>query len=130
MKVRYLGQDMVALCRGKIYDVIGVENGWYRIMTEIGEDYLFPPESFVAVKESGNEAELLRGVVDGLLAHACGVMRHDDPREDPTLHKGRCLACREMLDIVTAELQANGIPPEDYGLGADSEKMLNPRHKT
>ena len=49
MKVRYMGRDLVAMRQGKVYDVISVENGWYRIMTEIGEDYLFPPEMFEIV---------------------------------------------------------------------------------
>ena len=49
MKVRYVGRDLVAMRQGKVYDVISVENGWYRIMTEIGEDYLFPPEMFEIV---------------------------------------------------------------------------------
>ena len=50
MRVRYIGKDTVALENGKEYDVISVENGWYRIMTEIDEDYLFPPSSFEVVE--------------------------------------------------------------------------------
>ena len=46
LKVRYKGKDMVAMQQGKIYPVIAIEKGWYRIMTEINEDYLFPPEAF------------------------------------------------------------------------------------
>ena len=46
MKVRYIGPDRVAIEHGKIYDVISIEKGWYRIMTEIEEDYLFPPKAF------------------------------------------------------------------------------------
>ena len=49
MKVKYIGKDLVALKRGKVYNVISVEKGWYRIMTEIGEDYLFPPNAFEIV---------------------------------------------------------------------------------
>ena len=49
MKVKYIGKDLVAMKQGKIYEVLSVEKGWYRIMTEIGEDYLFPPEVFEAV---------------------------------------------------------------------------------
>ena len=49
MKVKYIGKDLVAMTQGKIYDVISVEKGWYRVMTEIGEDYLFPPEAFEIV---------------------------------------------------------------------------------
>ncbi|MDE5556420.1 MAG: hypothetical protein K2J32_01820 [Ruminococcus sp.] len=46
MKVKYIGKDLVAIQQGKIYEVISIEKGWYRIMTEINEDYLFPPECF------------------------------------------------------------------------------------
>ena len=47
MKVRYLGKiDNLDLEKGKIYDVLSIEKGWYRIMTELHEDYLFPPELF------------------------------------------------------------------------------------
>ena len=50
-KVKYLGElDTVALDDGKIYDVISIEKGWYRIMTELDEDYLFPPELFEIVE--------------------------------------------------------------------------------
>lgn len=51
MKVRYIEKDMVAMKHGKIYTVLSVEKGWYRIMSEIGEDYLFPPEAFEVVEE-------------------------------------------------------------------------------
>lgn len=50
MKVRYIGPDLVAVDKLKIYDVISVEKGWYRIMTELDEDYLFPPECFEIVE--------------------------------------------------------------------------------
>lgn len=50
VKVKYIEkQDYIALKRDRIYDVISVEKGWYRIMTELGEDYLFPPEAFEIV---------------------------------------------------------------------------------
>lgn len=35
--------------KSKTYDVISIENGWYRIMTELDEDYLFPPHFFKIV---------------------------------------------------------------------------------
>lgn len=51
IRVRYIGnKDTVAIDRDKIYDVISVEKGWYRIMTELDEDYLFPPEMFEIVE--------------------------------------------------------------------------------
>ena len=51
MKVRFLGKfDTLALVKDKVYDVMAVEKGWYRIMTELEEDYLFPPEHFEIVE--------------------------------------------------------------------------------
>ena len=49
-KVRYIGKDMVAIERGKEYYVLSVERGWYRILTELDEDYLFPPEAFELIE--------------------------------------------------------------------------------
>ena len=49
MKVKYIGKDLVAMKQGKVYTVISVEKGWYRVFTELGEDYLFPPEAFEIV---------------------------------------------------------------------------------
>ena len=51
MKAKYIGEEMVTLEKGKTYDVISVERGLYRIVSELGEDYLFPPELFEVVEE-------------------------------------------------------------------------------
>ncbi len=52
MRVRYIGDaDTLAFEVGKTYEVISVEKGWFRIMTELDEDYLFPPTMFEIVKE-------------------------------------------------------------------------------
>ncbi|MBQ7516281.1 MAG: hypothetical protein IJS96_08375 [Schwartzia sp.] len=37
---------------GKAYEVLSVEKGWYRIIDESGEDYLYPLGAFEIV---GNE---------------------------------------------------------------------------
>lgn len=51
MKAKFLGKfDTLALENGKIYDVVSIEKGWLRIMTELGEDYLFPPEHFEIIE--------------------------------------------------------------------------------
>ena len=41
------------LLKGKVYDVIEIvpEWGWYRIVDECGEDYMYPPELFEVVEE-------------------------------------------------------------------------------
>lgn len=51
MKVKYIGPELVAIKKDKTYDVISIEKGWYRIMTELDEDYLFPPNLFEIVEE-------------------------------------------------------------------------------
>ena len=52
MKVKYIGDgETVALIKGKVYDVIAVERGWYRIKGELEEDYLFPPKAFEIIEE-------------------------------------------------------------------------------
>jgi len=54
MKVRFIGEDdPLELLNGKEYDVIEVdeESGWYRIVDETGDDYLFDPEDFEIVEE-------------------------------------------------------------------------------
>ena len=47
MKVRYDGEsDPEALKNGKVYEVLSVEHGWYRIADESGEQCLYPPDIF------------------------------------------------------------------------------------
>ena len=48
--MKYIGKDLVAIKKEKIYEVISIEKGWYRIMTELDEDYLFPPNLFEVVE--------------------------------------------------------------------------------
>ncbi len=51
MRVKYIGsEDTLAFERDKTYEVLSIEKGWYRIMTELDEDYLFPPEVFEIVE--------------------------------------------------------------------------------
>ncbi len=51
MKVKYKGKSDISLTNGKTYDVISVERGWYRIMDDTQEDYLFSPEDFDVVEK-------------------------------------------------------------------------------
>ena len=47
MKSKWKGKtDFLVLTHGKIYDVLSVEKGWYRVIDDSGEDYLYPPEYF------------------------------------------------------------------------------------
>ena len=55
MKVRYRGKtEFLVLTRDKIYTVLGVEKGWYRLVDDSGEDYLYSPENFEIVEESAS----------------------------------------------------------------------------
>jgi hypothetical protein len=51
MKVRWKGKtDFLVLTNNRIYDVLSVEKGWYRVVDDSGEDYLYPPEHFEIVE--------------------------------------------------------------------------------
>ena len=51
MKVKYIEETMsISLTKDKIYDVLAIEKGWYRIIDDTEEDYLYPPELFDIVK--------------------------------------------------------------------------------
>ena len=52
MKVRYIGDYYkVSLIKGKIYNVINIEEGWYRIIDETEEDFLFAPQQFEIIED-------------------------------------------------------------------------------
>ena len=58
MKVKFIGEtNPVYMINGKVYDVISIEETWYRIVDEEGEDYLYPPELFEVVDEGSNGNE-------------------------------------------------------------------------
>lgn len=51
MKVRFIGEtEFLVLTHNKIYTVLSVEKGWYRIVDDSGDDYLYPPENFEIVE--------------------------------------------------------------------------------
>jgi hypothetical protein len=37
---------MMGVTLGREYEVLAIENGWYRIVDDSGEDYLYPPHMF------------------------------------------------------------------------------------
>lgn len=52
MKVKYWGKtEFLVLTHGKIYDVQSIERGWYRIIDDSGEDYLYSPEQFEIIEK-------------------------------------------------------------------------------
>ncbi len=51
MKVRFTGKtEYLVLTNGKVYPVLAVEKGWYRIVDDSGSDYLYPSECFETVE--------------------------------------------------------------------------------
>ena len=46
----------------KIYEVLAIEDGWYRIIDESGEDYLYPPEKFEIVEVEENTENVRQAV--------------------------------------------------------------------
>lgn len=59
MKVKYIGPDCVTFIKNKVYDVLSIEKGWYRLMSEVDESYLLPPTACEVVE--GSEADLSPG---------------------------------------------------------------------
>lgn len=52
MKVKWKGKtEFLVLTHDKVYTVLAVEKGWYRIVDDSGDDYLYPPEQFEVVEE-------------------------------------------------------------------------------
>ncbi|MBQ4640942.1 MAG: hypothetical protein IJB69_10585 [Clostridia bacterium] len=69
MRVKYKLESCVSLTNGKIYDVLFIEKGCYRIVDDTGEDYIFMPEDFEIVEgtkfEFGDRVKVLRNGVVG-----------------------------------------------------------------
>lgn len=49
MMIQYKGERKADIIPNKIYHVLSIENGWYRIIDESGEDYLYEPSAFYVV---------------------------------------------------------------------------------
>jgi len=60
LKVKYIGKYekdipnsykiFMDVLPGKVYEVLSIEDGWYRLVDESEEDYLYPPEKFEIVE--------------------------------------------------------------------------------
>ena len=52
MKVKFIGQGSpLSLLNGKVYSVEGIQCGWYQIIDETGEAYMYPPQAFEIVEQ-------------------------------------------------------------------------------
>lgn len=50
MRIKYTGESNVSLTRNKEYEVISIEKGWYRIVDDTDEDYIFEPDEFEIIE--------------------------------------------------------------------------------
>lgn len=51
MKAKYTGEtSFLELTHDKIYEVLSVEKGWYRIVDDSDDDYLYSPDEFKIVE--------------------------------------------------------------------------------
>jgi hypothetical protein len=58
IKVKYIGEDApLSLRTGKVYDAALSQLGWYGIVDETGEAYVYPPELF-EIQPGGDMAEV------------------------------------------------------------------------
>ena len=58
MKIRYISKMVpLELTHGRIYAVLAIEKGWYRIEDDTGEDYLYPPDAFEVIEERLKKAQ-------------------------------------------------------------------------
>jgi hypothetical protein len=52
MKVKWKGKtEYLVLTHDKVYEVLSNEKGWYRIVDDSGDDYLYSPKYFEIVEE-------------------------------------------------------------------------------
>lgn len=54
LKVKFIAETIsMQLTKDKIYEVLSVEKGWYRVVIDppISDDYIYPPELFEIVEE-------------------------------------------------------------------------------
>lgn len=125
MKVRYLGKvDTVALEKDKVYDVLSIEKGWYRIVTELDEDYLFPPEQF-EITEEGDlmTEEAYKYILSRILERAFESIE-DAKESNSDFGNGRKLAYYEVADIIKSELYVRDADLAEFGLDVDLENTF------
>ena len=98
MKVKYIGKksDPFIFIKNKVYDKLGEEHGYWRVVDETGEDYLYSPKAFEPLTDEQYEELMKRteyqkhkcpicGETEfsmknsGELCKVCGWYDFDDP---------------------------------------------------
>lgn len=55
MKVKYVGQSVgVSLTKDKVYEALGYEHGFIRVVDDTDEDYLYDPDNFEVIDEKAH----------------------------------------------------------------------------
>ena len=58
MRVRYLGEtSFLEMTHNKVYEVVSIEKGWYRLVDDSVEDYLYPPDELEVVVDDDGAAD-------------------------------------------------------------------------
>ncbi len=83
MKVRYRGEsDPLCLIHDKEYEVMSIEDGWYRIVDEMDDDYLYPSNAFEILDYKN---------VEKLLPDYCEIDKLIDQADEITVYRGDTL---------------------------------------
>lgn len=110
MKVRYTGSsESCALIKNKIYEVISVEKGWYRVMSELDEDYLFPPSVF-EIYEDENQIFAVNIAIYGRIYDLGGILA-EEKHEFSTLEDARMYA-EDLIGLKKKSLKNRLYLPE------------------
>lgn len=137
MKVKYKNESGISLTNGKVYEVISVENGMYRIVDDTGEDYLFYPAGFEVASNSDNsiidrndtlkeDAMMTNSALEYIIERViCSALESAaDRSEDDEFSIGKRTAYYEILDTIKNELVAHDADLSKYKLDFELESLL------
>ena len=91
MKVKYVGgnNDWLCFMNNKVYEKIGESHGYWRVIDETGEDYLYWPDVFEPLTDEQYE-ELMK--LPEYQPHKCPVCGET---EFPSVNSGKmCKVCK------------------------------------
>ena len=79
MKVKYLGDsDPLALINGKVYEALAIEEGYYRVIDETEDDYLYDTDLFAIVESDALTAlSLLNDEMLDFIKRETGYTKED-----------------------------------------------------
>ena len=137
MKVKYKNESGISLTNGKVYEVISVENGMYRIVDDTGEDYLFYPSEFEVVSNTyrsinnsddalKEDAMMTKSALEYIIERViCSALESAaDSSEDDEFSIGKRTAYYEILDTIKNELVAHDADLSKYKLDFELESLL------